>query len=67
MNSPDETPESKDSLIDEVRAVRKAISDRVDDDFDKLGEYLRSVGQEYRTKTGRFQPKAPSSAAPDRP
>ena len=66
MKPRDETPERKDSLIDEVRAVRKGISDRVDDDFDNLGEYLRVVGHEYRTKTGRFQPKPPSSATPDR-
>ena len=29
--------ERADPLIDEVREVRKAISDRVNDDFDELG------------------------------
>jgi hypothetical protein len=48
---------SADPLIDEVRAVRKSISDRVGDDFDKLAEYFRQVGEEYRTRTGRFASK----------
>ncbi len=64
----DPTPgrtEAGDPLIDEVRAVRKAISDRVGDDFDKLGEYLRRVREEYRQKTGRFQPDASDSEATD--
>ncbi|MDM8009177.1 MAG: hypothetical protein QUV05_23800 [Phycisphaerae bacterium] len=51
-----------DPLIDEVRAVRKSISDRVGDDFDKLAEYYRQVGEEYRTRTGRF-----ASQKPERP
>lgn len=48
-----------DPLIDEVRAVRKSISDRVGDDFDKLAEYYRQVGEEYRTRTGRFASQKP--------
>lgn len=51
--------EAVDPLIDEVRAVRKSISDRVGDDFDKLAEYYRQVGEEYRTRTGRFASQKP--------
>ncbi len=65
MNPGRKTDETGDPLIDEVRAVRKAISDRVGDDFDKLGEYLRKIGDEYRQKTGRFQPEASRSASAD--
>ncbi len=54
MNRARDTEETGDPLIDEVRALRKAISDRVGNDWEKLGEYVRQVGEEYRTKTGRF-------------
>lgn len=55
MNRINETREtSNDPLIDEVRAIRKAIGEEAGEDFDKLGEYLRKVGQEFRSKTGRF-------------
>lgn len=55
-----ETPSSPvDPLIDEVRAIRKSISERVGDDFDKLAEYFRRVGEEYRTRTGRFAAQRP--------
>ncbi len=50
MSRAEQRHETQDPLIDEVRAIRKAISDRCDDDFDKLGEYLRKVGDEYRQK-----------------
>lgn len=51
MSRAEQRHETQDPLIDEVRAIRKAISDRCDDDFDKLGEYLRKVGDEYRQRT----------------
>jgi hypothetical protein len=66
MSPRSETPASKGSFIDEVRAVREAISDRAGDDFDKLGEYLREVGHKYRTKTGCFQQKASGPTASNR-
>ena len=50
MSRAEQRTEPQDPLIDEVRAIRKAISDRCDDDFDKLGEYLRKVGDEYRQR-----------------
>ncbi len=50
MSRAEQRHETKDPLIEEVRAIRKAISDRCDDDFDKLGEYLRKVGDEYRQR-----------------
>lgn len=56
MSDPTNRKRADDPLIDEVRAVRKAISDRVGDDFDKLGEYLRQIGDEYRRKAARFAP-----------
>ncbi len=54
MNRASDTGERGDPLIDEIRAVRKAMSHQVDDDVEKLGAYVRKVGEEYRTKTGRF-------------
>ncbi len=44
----------QDPLIQEIRAIRQAISERVGDDWDRLGEYLRRIGEEYRTRTGRL-------------
>jgi hypothetical protein len=49
--------QSTDPVIDEVRAIRKTISDRFSGNLEKMGEYLRQVGEEYRTKTGRFSPQ----------
>jgi hypothetical protein len=54
MNRASNTGEKGDPLIDEIRAVRKAMSRQVGDDLEKLGAYVRQVGEEYRTKTGRF-------------
>ncbi|MDH3599369.1 MAG: hypothetical protein OEU26_06970 [Candidatus Tectomicrobia bacterium] len=54
MNRVSETEERGDPLIDEIRAIRKAMSTQVGDDWEKLGEHVRKVGEEYRTKTGRF-------------
>jgi hypothetical protein len=60
MMSKTAAPQSfADPLIDEVRAVRKGISDRVGDDFDKLADYFRQVGEEYRNRTGRFASPKP--------
>lgn len=42
-------------LIEEMRAIRKAIEDRFDGDIDRLGEYLRTVGDEYRAASNTAQ------------
>jgi len=37
----------RDPLIDEVRAIRKAICDQFDNDVDRLCEHLREIEREY--------------------
>lgn len=37
-----------DPLIDEVRGIRKELSDRFGNDVEKLAEYVRQVGDQYR-------------------
>jgi hypothetical protein len=41
---------SPDPLIDEVRAVRKAISDQFNGDIDHLYEYLRKLESQYKER-----------------
>jgi len=54
-----------DPLIDEVRAVRKALCDRFGNDVARLGEYVRQFGERYRHESG--QPLAPSIGAAPHP
>ncbi len=63
----------EDPLIDEVRAVRRSIAERLGDDLDALFAELQRVDQELRFRTGRFatlphEPRArelfPDAAAP---
>ncbi len=42
-----------DPLIDEVRAVRKALGDRFGNDVERLGEYLQRFGDAYRKRSSR--------------
>ena len=42
-----------DPLIDEVRAVRKAISDANGNDVSRLGEALRQVQRQYADRVSR--------------
>ena len=42
---PDSTP--PDPLIDDVRAVRRAISDQFDNDVDRLCEHLRQREEQH--------------------
>lgn len=55
MGTVEQKNETADPLVDEVRQVRKAISDRCEDDFQKLGEYLRKVGDEHRERLRRME------------
>ena len=56
QNNSEKQPPS-DPVIDEVRSIRQAIGERFRDDLEQIGEYLRRIGEEYRTKTGRFAPR----------
>ena len=39
---------SGDPLVDEIRAIRKDLSNRFDNDVQKLAEYVRAVGELHR-------------------
>ncbi len=55
-----------DPLIDEIRAIRKALSGRFDNDPSRLGEYVNQVGEDFRRRTeraGHTTPKIPHEAA----
>ena len=41
------------NIVDEVRAARAAVA-REAGGLDGLGEYLRRIQEEYRSRTGRF-------------
>jgi hypothetical protein len=41
------------NIVEEVRAARAAVSDEAGG-IEGLGEYLRQIQEEYRTRTGRF-------------
>jgi len=51
--SQDDFPAS-DPLIDEVRAIRRAVCEEFGNDVDRLCDHLQEVEREYRTRTGRF-------------
>lgn len=48
----------QDPLIDEVRAVRKAISDRFQGDVDRLCDYLAEVEASHRDRVVRASRRA---------
>jgi hypothetical protein len=48
-----------DPLIDEVRAVRRAVSEEVGHDVDRLAARLREVEKQYASRV--VSPAAPSS------
>ena len=55
-----------DPLIDEIRAIRKALSDRFDNDPELLGEYASKVGEAYRNQRPhevRTTPRIPHDAS----
>jgi hypothetical protein len=42
------------SLIDEVRAIRRGVTDPFGEHVDQLCDHLREVEREYATRSGRF-------------
>ncbi len=48
-SSPDRE-QSLDPLIDEIRGIRKAISDRFGNDVDRLCEHLRQIEAENKDR-----------------
>lgn len=63
MTEPDSTS-FPDPLIDEVRAIRKKISDRYGNDVHKLGEHLREIEQQYKDRLvtlEEFRKRRPSA------
>jgi hypothetical protein len=52
------TPRNKkemrpDPLIDEIRAIRKALHDEMGGDVAKLAEYANQVAKKYRARSPR--------------
>jgi len=45
--------EPMQNVVDEVRALRAEVS-RETDGFERMGEYLRRIRDEYRNRSGRF-------------
>ena len=50
MSHTKEHPSYVDPLVDEVRNVRKAISEMFNHDVDKLCDYFQHVEQQYRER-----------------
>ena len=62
MNSSDKPKETSDPLIDEVRAVRKAICDQFGNDVEKIAKYVREIGDQHRRRSTQDQAPAPSAS-----
>ena len=62
------TPPFSDPLIDEIRAIRKELSDRFGDDWQAYGAYLRKVGEDFRSwqrsRAATGQPRVPPKTKP---
>jgi hypothetical protein len=43
-------PTGNDPLIDEIREIRRTLSERFDNDPIRLGEHARRVSEEYRQR-----------------
>jgi hypothetical protein len=56
MNPENTTPpiDEADALIDEVRAIRRSISEEFGNDVYKLSEHLLQIEEEFRTRAGRL-------------
>ena len=50
MNHTKEHPTYVDPLVDEVRKVRKAISETFDHDVDKLCDYFQHIEQQHQER-----------------
>jgi len=60
MNIDATQSDGNDPLIDEVRAIRKKLSDRFGNDVQKLAEYVRAVGEQHRRDHPRPAPPHPT-------
>lgn len=56
-----------DPLIDEVRAVRKAISDQFDNDVDRLCDHLRQLEKRDAHRLVKPEPTTKKPRKPGRP
>jgi hypothetical protein len=45
--------DSTQNVVDDVRALRAEVS-RETDGFERMGEHLRRIRDEYRNRSGRF-------------
>lgn len=54
---------STSSLIDELRKIRRGVTDEFGDDVSRLCDHLREVEQEYISRSGRFANLFVKSAA----
>ncbi|MEE9297104.1 MAG: hypothetical protein V3W34_19355 [Phycisphaerae bacterium] len=67
MSETEQPKDASDPLIDEVRAVRKALSEQFGNDVDELGKYLRKIGDQYGQKSPRVDAPASPNVPPERP
>jgi hypothetical protein len=65
MNAVNEPTATSDPLIDEVRAIRKAISDRFGNDVRRLGEHLRKLEQSHPGPLVRLERSADDEVGSD--
>lgn len=54
MSSDHDKPPAGDPLIEEVRAIRRAVCEQFDNDVDRLCDHLQEVEREYHARTGLF-------------
>jgi len=61
------TPVAADPLIDEIRAIRRKISDRFANDVDRLIEHLREVERQHPDRVISPTKATSGDAAPTPP
>jgi len=52
-----------DAIVDEVRRIRREISEQYGNDLDRLFAHLREVEREYAQRKGVFAHVTPAAAA----
>ena len=52
---------SADPLVDEVRGVRKALSETFDNDVEKLCDYLRHIEEQHQERVAKPVQDLPGS------
>ena len=62
MSASEPTHERPDPLIDEIREIRKAISDQFDNDVERLCEHLRQAEQQHPERV--IQPETQAGQVP---